>query len=325
MMTKLKNLVKDILGINYPYNLLQNQLKHFAKQINKGVNNSEFLEIDIVLLTLNRLNDTKRTLDSLFNTSVKFRLIVIDQASNDGTRNFLKDFASLHKNVFLKFLEKNIGVSGGRAYSTEFLKNKYTAFIDNDMVFMPGYFENLYSTIDQNLEIAGVSAMVVNPDKKIEINSPSFKIDKNDIVFFDNDRGKYYWEVSTKNVICNWLPMGASIWRTEILKKFSIDSSLLGAHEDNEYCYNLWKKGYRFSNCPSSVVLHISARFVPGTMQDTNYTQGRFNVDKIRNGAAIFYKKHNLFFFFGDKPGFIKYLEFESEDNYKNFLLKQSH
>lgn len=323
MFYSLKRVIKGAIGLNYPYRYLW--LKLFFYTL-KNSNKKQLVPetIDIVLLTLNRIQDTKRTIKSLFKTKVRFNLIIIDQASNDGTLEYLKKLSLSNKNIVLVPLKKNLGVSGGRALAVQYLKSQFTAFIDNDMVFMPGYFQHLLSILKNNSKIAGVSAKVINPDGRIEINAPDFKIEKKEISFTDEDRGKFYWDPTTQNTKeCAWLPMGASLWVTSILKDNPIDKDLIGAHEDNDYCFELWKKGFRFSNSPQSIVLHISARFTPNALADKNYTTGRFNTEKIRFSAKRFFEKHNLIFFFGDKEGFANYLDFSSAKEYRLYILKK--
>ncbi len=320
--TKFKDNIKDLWGYNYPYSAIEKELRNFSIRNNKATSKtySESDTIDIAMLTLNRLEDTKRTLDSLYKTTLPFNLIIIDQKSDDGTREFLQEFARRHGNVSLQLLQENLGVSGGRAKAAALATSKYLAFIDNDMVFMPGYFENLYKAIKEE-NVAGVLAKCVLPNRKIEVNTPTLIIKDGWAIFSDEDREKRYDDPSTLDTAeCKWIPMGVSIWKTKILKEIPIDAELIGAYEDNDYTYRVSQAGYLLKNCPSSIVMHIKAEFVPGAMHDKNYTQGRFNKDKLQSAAKRFYQKHHLYLAFGDIEGSCRYLGFDNIDSYKEFI-----
>ena len=56
----------------------------------------------LLMVTYNRLELTKQTLDSIFkNTKTPFELVIVDNASTDGTVEFLKDFFSCFRKSVL--------------------------------------------------------------------------------------------------------------------------------------------------------------------------------------------------------------------------------
>lgn len=309
---------RKITGRTYPYRRLQSDLRDFSS--NYPINTYNYERIDVALLTLNRLEDTKRTLSSLYKTTVPFNLIIIDQGSDDGTIEFLENFENLKENVKFIKLKENIGVSGGRALSVNHAEHQYLAFIDNDMVFSPGYFEHLVQKLDKNDEYVGLFAKVVLPNSLIEVNTPTLQENDNWCIFSDKDRNKLFDDPSTfEEVKCKWIPMGASLWRTSILKKFKLDTDVLGAYEDNEYTYRLYKQGYSFANCPQSIVLHIKAQFTKFSV-DKNYSAGRFDIEKLRKSMRKFYVNHGKYLAFGDIQGHLKYLGFQTEEEYIKYL-----
>lgn len=317
-MNLIKKLLKKISGKSYPYPLMQFELKRFANKSPFQVPNTK---IDIVLLTLNRLKDTKRTIESLYKTNICFNLIAIDSNSDDGTREYLKKLSEEKGNIDLVLLEENLGVSGGRALSAKFTACEFTAFIDNDMVFMPGYFEHLVNTIKSDNKIAGVLGKIVLPNGKIQLNNPQVINDHEWVIFKDIDAGKDYTDNSTlEKKSCDWLP-GVAIWRTEVLKKIPMDPEFIGAYEDNEHAFRVKQAGYVFFNCPEAIVMHIRADFTK-SMNDSTYTTGRYNEAKLQSAIRRFYKKHGKFLAVGNIEDSSKYVGFkdskELEKNVRN-------
>jgi glycosyltransferase involved in cell wall biosynthesis len=96
-----------------------------------------------VIVTHNRLEYTKRTIESYLNTvGENFSLIVVDNASNDETKDVLVDS---YGTEFIFFLEKNlfpgaatnIGWYGGlKDFDADLLHRS-----DNDVEYLPGWHE----------------------------------------------------------------------------------------------------------------------------------------------------------------------------------------
>lgn len=316
--TVLSKTIRKISGNAYPYPQLAFRLNNLSRK--KGYNGVHFKheKIDVVLLTLNRKADTQRTLQSLYKTTVEFNLIIIDQNSDDGTREFLQEFVKDKNNTELILLEENIGVSGGRSKAISYCKTNYVTFIDNDMFFAEGYFENLLATMQTN-NVAAVVGKVVLPNKLIELNCPLFKIEDNWIEFYDQDKSKKFNDPSTfEQRFCNWIP-GVAMWRRKVLLEIPIDKDLIGGYEDNEYSFRVSKAGYKFINCPSALVMHIRAEFTKA-LNDKKYVTGRHNITKLQFAAQRFYKKHNLFLAAGPKEDFVKNIGFKSINEYLDFV-----
>lgn len=320
----LERLVNRITGRSYPYPRFINRLHDFATIRGYGNVSAAQPSIDIVMLTFNRLADTKRTIASIYReTKLPFTLHLVDANSSDGTREYIRELAREKSNVDLVLLPKNLGVSGGRAKALETCSSEFVAYIDNDMVIMPGYFENLVESLKSDPQIAGVQAKVVYPGGKIQINHPDFSEDDSIINFYDLDSGKVYDDPSTLTQLdCKWIPMGATIWRKQVLSEIKIDAEMLGSYEDNDFSYRVHQSGYKLRNCPASLVVHISAEYTPQVMSDTQYTGGRFNQDKTRNAAKRFYTKtHKLFVFGDDADKFVQTIGFDSFADYKAYIL----
>lgn len=93
------------------------------------------MKVAIFSLTKNRLSYTKRTLKSLHNkTHIPYEHYIIDQASTDGTLNYLNE----HKNIYnLKIysLGINIGINRGVNFAIDRIGDKIDIVLklDNDV------------------------------------------------------------------------------------------------------------------------------------------------------------------------------------------------
>jgi len=72
--------------------------------------------VSIVMLTFNRLEDTIRSIESIYKyTTLPFELIIFDNASSDPKmKDYLINLKNTRHNVRIIFNEVNLGCSGGR-------------------------------------------------------------------------------------------------------------------------------------------------------------------------------------------------------------------
>ena len=113
----------------------------------------------LMMTTYNRLNLTKQTLDSLWDTiNSDFRLIIVDDCSSDGTKEYLKSLT----NPSCKYLvevethlsEKNGGVARARnialKLATKHKDTDYFCCIDNDVLLPNGWLGEILDIMSAN-------------------------------------------------------------------------------------------------------------------------------------------------------------------------------
>lgn len=110
------------------------------------------ISVAIIMTVFNRVDKTKKCIDSILKENIKnefcFSFYITNDGSNDGTDKLLKDYQTNYKdinfNVFLGdgtlFWTKGMAVSYGEA-----LKNKhdYYLWVNNDVTFKEGFLEAL--------------------------------------------------------------------------------------------------------------------------------------------------------------------------------------
>jgi GT2 family glycosyltransferase len=318
-MNSLKNKILKISGLEYTYPKVKQELKLFSQQY--SIENQYQMPIDIIMPTYNRFRETKRTINNLLkNLKIKFNLIIVDNNSLDGTKEYLEDLANKHTNLKLILLKENLGGSGARIEGLKHVQNEYVAFLDNDIITMPFYFENLINALETHKDVIAVQSKVVLPNKLIQINKPYYKINNQWIQFFDEDYEKNYYDASTLSQSqLNSIPIGATLWRSEIFKKYSLDAEMGTSYEDNDLAFRLSKDGYQFINCPGAICLHIPSLFAPED-KPSDYNKARFGLETVRKSAQTFYKKHGLLFSFGDPEKYTKYIGFVNVEEYISFI-----
>ena len=91
--------------------------------------------VDIILPNYNSSLYIEETLDSIINQSFKnWKLLIVDDSSNDNTKNILKKYDSNNK-IKIIWLKKNKGAGFCRNLAIRNSKSEYVAFIDSDDIW----------------------------------------------------------------------------------------------------------------------------------------------------------------------------------------------
>lgn len=97
--------------------------------------------VDIVVITYNRLLYLKDCIGSLIaNTAHPHRIIVVDNNSEDGTREWLEEQGKAKKLIPV-LLDENKGSAKARMIGIKKTKSKIIAISDDDAWFNPGWLE----------------------------------------------------------------------------------------------------------------------------------------------------------------------------------------
>ncbi|MDR0369158.1 MAG: glycosyltransferase [Candidatus Peribacteria bacterium] len=114
--------------------------------------------IDIIVPVYNNLDYTRLFIDSLdYQKDSEFSLIVIDNASSDGTRSFLK---KLKKNYSIQIIynDENLGYVKAINQGLKLCKNNIILFSNNDTILS----SNLLSQMERNMGKYGILTPYTN-------------------------------------------------------------------------------------------------------------------------------------------------------------------
>ena len=194
-------------------------------------------KISIIMPTYNSENYLENTLDSIITQSFGFNnieLIIVDDKSNDATREIIKEYSSRYDNIVYKFLDDNLGHPGAvRNKGMELASSDYIMFCDHDDEYDEYLCENLYNEIVQeDCDLVGCNNFLIDALKQpFEINT------------FDNDKDKVL--ISSENMFYYGnVYVWTKIFKKDIIVKNNVKYITGGIGEDTIFCleYLLYSK-----------------------------------------------------------------------------------
>lgn len=170
------------------------------------------LKLGVIIVTYNRLELLKKCLESCINQTVNFsKVIVVDNASTDGTTDFLRANAQ----ITTLTLQNNIGGSGGFCEGIKFAMEQtdldYFLLIDDDVILDSKYNEYILPHIIKH-KLAATSGTVIT-DGEIQLSHRKFiknngkkinsQYDNYKKVYFDYDLASFCGLYVSKELVKN--------------------------------------------------------------------------------------------------------------------------
>jgi GT2 family glycosyltransferase len=113
--------------------------------------------VTVIVITRDRRGELLRTLDRLAELPERPPVIVVDNASTDGTAEAVH---TQHPDVTLLTCDRNLGAVG-RNLAARLVTTPYIAFCDDDSWWEPGSLDRAAALLDQHPDVGAVTARIV--------------------------------------------------------------------------------------------------------------------------------------------------------------------
>lgn len=265
-------------------------------------------KLSIIILSYNTREVTRQCLTELFKTlqsetDLEYEVIVIDNASTDGSKEMLEKFQN--QNLKLIVNRKNVGFPKGNNQGLRMAHGEYILFLNSDVLIEKIRFKRLLAYLDSRLDVAVCTVRVNLIHDGIDPAShrgfPTiwnsfcyfFKLEK---LFGTGVLGRLfggyhlsYLDLQTIHEIDS--PSGAFyLVRKKILEELKgFDEHFFMYGEDLDLSYRIKELGYKILYYPLFHVTHL--KYVSG-MKSANNALREESRKHFYEAMRIFYKKH---------------------------------
>ena len=208
------------------------------------------MEIDVILITYNREKAIVRTLEKLREQcGTVNRIIVVDNASTDGTRSVVEGFSAGIPNLKIVSSGSNLGVSGGRNLGIRESEAEAMVFLDDDADFAsPGFAERIKEGFARDPKIGAIACKVVD--------GATGRVRPNEIPH----RNKTRLDPSRESDVAYFIGAGHAIRRSALKDVIAYPEGFFYSQEEIFLSYRIIKAGYRIVYFPDLEVLHWQAQ-----------------------------------------------------------------
>jgi GT2 family glycosyltransferase/glycosyltransferase involved in cell wall biosynthesis len=234
---------------------------HRAEQLENVLIKKHEPLVSIIVLTYNNLQLTKNCLISIleYTHGVNYELIIVDNASTDGSREYLTAFAKNRPNVRLQLNDDNTGFAKGNNQGMALAKGDYLVVLNNDTIVTPGWLKAMVRHLEKDPSIGLIGPVSNNVGNEAKILITYNALDQIPLAATNYTRQHMgmSFEISMLAFFCVMIP------RHVYEKVGGLDEQYgLGYFEDDDYCRRVQQIGLRMVCAEDAFVHHyLSASF----------------------------------------------------------------
>jgi hypothetical protein len=251
----------------------------------------------VALIVLNHNSVSKlgremlRYVESIAKTQYRnLEIIIIDNASTDGSYNIIQDWVKNYPHTRLLKLDRNLGYAGGNntGFRTAVKDAKYVAFLNNDIEVEQDWLEKIIEVMESDRSIAAAQPKILQLKNKQLIDSLGGFVDRLGRAY-DLGHGMPDMDQHEKPFEVFYARGAAIVVRAELFRMVGgFDEDYFIYYEETDLCWRLRLLGYKIVTVPTARIYHLGGGTTGGATPHTIYL-------RRRNQLATILKNYNLF------------------------------
>jgi len=238
----------------------EKEATHF--QQNK-TNKTSHRNVSIVMPVFNKLEYTTQCIDALYKVTPNnsFELIVVNNASTDGTKEYLNKLCDQTNDVKVIHNDTNLGFAKACNQGAGIAKRKYLVFLNNDTVPLKSWLESMLEVVENEDNVGVVGSKLLFPDNTIQ--HAGIEVTDWPLPVFPFH---IYYRWPSNSIEANKkmdypAVTGACLLTPKRLfnELEGFDEGFLNSCEDVDYCFRVREKGLRVVYTPKSVLYHYES------------------------------------------------------------------
>ncbi|TVM00934.1 MAG: hypothetical protein CV087_11655 [Candidatus Brocadia sp. WS118] len=265
-------------------------------------------KVSIIIPVFNKVEYTKKCCEALSKNTPQalYELIIVNNASTDGTGDFLK---GLKDNVKILMNEKNLGFSKACNQGAALASTNYLLFLNNDTEPKKGWLEPLLNILNQDYSIGAVGGKLLFPDGTIQ-HAGVVIIDDQKLPDPLVARHIYYGQpgdVAEANQLRQYQALTAAcllMRKSSFHEVGGFDENYWNGYEDVDLCFKLQEKGWNLVYQPESVLIHHESKSGPERFSKVSENIARLHskwIDKMKpdiiikkDGSTVITENHKM-------------------------------
>lgn len=250
------------------------------------------IELSIIIISYNTKLITEGCIKSIYrslnSSKLSYEIIVVDNASSDGSQEMLKAYKQNYVNFALAVNHENIGFAKANNQAARVAKGKYILFLNSDIIVLEQAILKLYKFYQQNENVINfLGGKLLN---KNNTNQPSCGPFYNLFVVFAALflRGDYwgltrYSPNQVKQV--DWISGACILTKKRLFNHLiGFDEKIFMYMDEIDLLYRAKKEGLRVFFYPQAKFVHLGS----ASSGDKTYP-----IIQVYRGLVYFYKKHH--------------------------------
>lgn len=228
--------------------------------------------VSFITVTMNSISTIDSLFSSFFKTvdrSINYEYIVVDNCSTDGTVEFIMEN---YPEVKVLKTDKIKGFAENNNLGIKVAQGKVIALINPDIIFLPDSVEPILTYMNDRLDIGLIGPLLLNKDGSVQDSARRFlniKTASLRLLTLGNDKVpvkqiQHYlksYDPNRESQLVDWVIGAVMFVRAEALKRVGmLDENFFLYIEDQDWCFQMWKHGYKVAYFTRSKFIHDHQR-----------------------------------------------------------------
>ena len=240
------------------------------------------VSVSVIVVTWNGLAHLERCLPRVLDQRLEpgdaLELIVVDNASSDGSPEFLRALAAQDRRVRLLRNERNLGFAGPNNQGVQASRAAFVATLYNDAPPEPGWLAALLDVARGDAAAGSVASRMVFAHAPHVVQSAGISIDRAAIAW-DRHVGRPVDECDGAVTEVFGASAGAALYRRDMLDQLGgFDERFFLYLEDVDLAWRARLAGWRALHAPQAVVRHAHSASAKEGSPFKNWHLGRNKV-----------------------------------------------
>jgi GT2 family glycosyltransferase len=234
-------------------------------------------EVSVIVVSWNGREYLGPCLDALrAQRGIDFEVILVDNASTDGTSEFVRTH---YPGVRMVELPHNLGFAGGNNAGARDARAPWLAFLNNDTVPEPDWLARLHAGVRSNTHFQLATSRIVYMHDATVVDSAGDGMYRSGGAFKRHHGGRADDARASGEVfgICG---AACLIERSVFEELGGFDEHFFASHEDVDLSYRARLRGYRCAYVADAVVRHHGSATL-GTVSAFSVYQGQRNLEWV--------------------------------------------
>jgi len=228
-------------------------------------------ELTVITISTNQRALTEACLRSVFaqQASLRFEVIVVDNASSDGTAQMVRDS---FPQVCLVNNPVRLGYAANNNLGIRLAHGRYPMILNPDVEVLPGAFEALIHYMDGNPSVGLAGPKLLNSDRTLQYSCRRFStpghllirglhLDRFNVGAQVLREAVYMDQDHTRVLDVDYITGACMVTRREMLAGVGLlDEGFTLYFEDQDWCRRAWQKGWRVTYMPEAQMIHHHQR-----------------------------------------------------------------
>jgi GT2 family glycosyltransferase len=245
------------------------------------------MRTSIIIPCFNNLHYTIQCITAVRNHTKNFELILVDDLSTDGTRDYLINQSVTFENTRTLLHDQNLGFPNSINTGIKDATGEYVVLLNNDAIVTPGWLESMLNCFNDSAKFfKGINTGMVGPVSNYAGGEQGIQHDKYSLDQLDSsciDHRKQYKDMMT---ITGFLSGFCVVIKREVIDKVGFFDTRFkhGFWEDNDFCLRAQLAGYNLIIDQSTFIHHFGSASFKLLQIDPNKL--------LRSNQLRFYSKY---------------------------------